>query len=117
MKISSRSDIQPFRVMDLLERANRYEAQGRDIIHMEAGQPGMPAPLTVRKAAQQAIEQGQVGYSEALGSPALRQKIAQFYLEKYGVEIPASRVVVTNGSSGAFVLAFWPCLRPVRGSV
>jgi len=106
MKISSRSDIQPFRVMDLLERANSYAAQGRDIIHMEAGQPGMAAPLAVRRAAQQAIEQGQVGYTEALGLPALRQRIARFYLETYGVDIPASRVVVTNGSSGAFVLAF-----------
>lgn len=106
MKPSRRSDISPFMVMELLDRANAYQAEGRNIIHMEAGQPGTPAPVAVRAAAQKAIEDNPLGYTEALGLPALRQRISAHYQESYGVDIPASRVVITGGSSAAFVLSF-----------
>ncbi len=106
MKPSRRSDIRPFMVMELLDRANAYQAEGRSIIHMEAGQPGTPAPDRVRRAAKKAIESNPLGYTEALGLPALRQRIAEFYQESYGVDLPVSRVVITGGSSAAFVLSF-----------
>lgn len=93
-------------VLDVLDRANAYEAQGRNIIHMEVGQPGTPAPEPVRRAAVRAIEDGPVGYTEALGLPKLRERIASYYRETYGAHVPASRIIITTGSSAAFVLSF-----------
>jgi len=92
--------------MEILARANRYQLEGRDIIHMEAGQPGTPTPLRARQAATRAIDDSLAGYTEALGSPALRSRIAAFYGERYDIDLAPSRVVVTTGSSAGFVLAF-----------
>jgi len=93
-------------VMDLLDKANAYQAEGRDIVHLEAGQPGTPAPLAVRQAAKQAIEDDLIGYTEALGRPSLRRRISEYYKTIYGVDIAPERVVITTGSSAGFVLAF-----------
>ncbi len=106
MKPSQRSDIRSFMVMDVLDRANAYESQGRNIIHMEVGQPGTPAPEAVRRAAIRAIKNDPVGYTEAFGLPKLRERIALYYQENYGAHVPASRIVITAGSSAAFVLSF-----------
>ena len=106
MTPSKRSEIRPFLVMDLLDRANAYQTAGRDIVHMEAGQPGTPAPALVREAAKTAIEQELIGYTEALGMPALRQRIAKYYVDTYGVDVSPDRVVITTGSSAAFMLSF-----------
>ncbi len=95
----------PFIVMDVMEAAARAEAAGRHVIHMEVGQPGTPAPLGARQALAQALEQP-LGYTVALGLPALRQGIADLYRRWYGVDLDPARVVVTPGSSGAFILAF-----------
>lgn len=103
---STRSEVQPFIAMDVLTEANRLERQGRSIVHMELGEPGAPVPAAVRAAAEAALKRGRVGYTEALGLPALRAAIAEHYGRRYGVEVPASRVAVTAGSSGAFNLAF-----------
>ncbi len=105
-RASKRSDVAPFIVMDVMEHAARIEAEGGQVIHLEVGQPAAPAPLTARKAAAAALEAGQVGYTAALGMPSLRARIARHYGEQYGLELDPERVVVTNGSSGGFILAF-----------
>ena len=103
---SRRGDVDPFIVMDVMAAAARAEAEGRHIIHMEVGQPGTPAPAEARAALAAALETDSLGYTVALGIPALRQRIAQLYGEWYDLDLDPSRVVVTPGSSGAFILAF-----------
>lgn len=103
---SRRSAVAPFIVMDVMEHAARIEAAGGKVMHLEVGQPAAPAPLTARRAAATALEAGQVGYTAALGMPALRARIAEHYLHAYGLALDPERVVVTNGSSGGFILAF-----------
>jgi len=97
--------IAPFHVMDILARAKALEAQGRDIIHLEIGEPDFPTPEPVVRAAMQAIQSGDLHYTPALGLPELRQAIAGFYRSRYKVEVPASRIAVTPGASGALMLA------------
>lgn len=97
--------IAPFHVMDILARAKALEAQGRDIIHLEIGEPDFPTPEPVVRAAMQAIQSGDIHYTPALGLPELRQSISGFYRSRYQVEVPASRIAVTPGASGALMLA------------
>ena len=103
---SRRSAIPSFMVMDLMDAAAGAEARGRSVIHMEVGQPATPAPAKAKAAAQAAIADGKLGYTLALGMPELRARIARHYGEWYGIDLPASRIVITNGSSAAFVLTF-----------
>ena len=105
MRKSQRGQVDPFIVMDVMEAARKAEAAGRRIIHMEVGQPATPAPKGAREALAQALEQP-LGYTVALGLPALRQGIAALYQRWYGIDLDPARVVVTPGSSGAFILAF-----------
>ena len=106
MKVSRRSAVDPFIVMDVMEAARAAEAAGRHIIHMEVGQPGTPAPALARKALADAMEADALGYTVALGLPELRAGIARLYADWYGVDLDPARVIVTAGSSGAFLLAF-----------
>jgi len=106
MRTSSRSAVDPFIVMDVMEAAAQAEAKGRDIIHMEVGQPGTSAPKTARNALLSRLEDDPMGYSVALGLPELRAGIARLYTDWYGVSLDPGRVVVTSGSSSAFILAF-----------
>jgi len=106
MRISRRGQVDPFIVMDVVEAARRLEEQGRSIIHMEVGQPGTPAPAAARKALARAMEDGPLGYTVALGLPDLRRGIAALYRRWYGIDLNPDRVIVTAGSSGAFLLAF-----------
>ncbi|MDG1430047.1 MAG: aminotransferase class I/II-fold pyridoxal phosphate-dependent enzyme [Paracoccaceae bacterium] len=106
MRNSSRSDVDAFIVMDVMEAARAAEAEGRHIIHMEVGQPSTAAPVAARTALVDAMETNALGYTVALGIPELRTRIAQLYQDWYGVEISPERIVVTSGSSGAFILAF-----------
>ena len=92
--------------MDVMAAANRAEAAGRRIVHMEVGQPGTPAPSAARAALARAMEAGSLGYTDALGLPELRARIARLYAEWYGLDLDPARVVVTAGSSAAFLLAF-----------
>ncbi len=100
------ADIEPFHVVELLTRARQLASEGRDIIHMEVGEPDFPTPAPIADAAIAAIKTGQTQYTEALGLPALRQAISRFYRERHGVEVPPGRIAVTNGASGALNLAF-----------
>lgn len=104
--ISARGAVEPFHAMDVLAEANRLRALGHSVISLAVGQPSDPAPLIVRNAAAQLLETGQVGYTDALGLPALRQAISNHYADHYGVEVPSSRIAVTTGSSAGFNLAF-----------
>jgi aspartate/methionine/tyrosine aminotransferase len=107
VRTSRRGDVDPFIVMDVMEAARSAEAAGRHVIHMEVGQPGTPAPAGARDALARAIAAGDaLGYTVALGLPELRARIARRYGERHDVDLDPARVIVTSGSSGAFVLAF-----------
>jgi aspartate/methionine/tyrosine aminotransferase len=109
-KAAVRSAIPPFIVMDVLRAANERAAAGENIVHLEVGQPATPAPAAVLDAARHALASERLGYTDALGLPALRQRIARFYDDRYGVALDWRRVVITTGSSGAFVLSFLAAL-------
>ena len=106
MRFSSRSKIDSFIVMDVMEQARKEELLGRDIIHMEVGQPGTPAPSGAIRELTKKMNSEPLGYTVALGIPELRKKISSLYKEWYGLDINPDRVIVTSGSSGAFILAF-----------
>ena len=106
MKNSRRSAIDPFIVMDVVAAAADAEAAGREIKHLEVGQPGTPAPAAARAALAAALEDSPLGYTVALGQPDLRAGIADLYRRWYGLDIDPARVIVTAGASGAFLLAF-----------
>lgn len=103
---AQRSAIAPFMAMDVLAAAKAMEREGRSVLHLELGEPGASAPSTALAAVRAALDADRIGYTEALGLPALRSRIAQHYGDMYGVSVPAERVVVTTGSSGGFTLAF-----------
>ncbi|MCB1475238.1 MAG: aminotransferase class I/II-fold pyridoxal phosphate-dependent enzyme [Rhodobiaceae bacterium] len=92
--------------MDMMSRAQALEQSGRDIVHLEVGQPGSPAPALVREAATRAIGQSVLGYTEALGIMPLREAISQHYADLYELNIDPARIAVTTGSSGGFLLSF-----------
>src|SRR5262245_65477112 len=96
LKPSKRSEVPPFIVMDVMAAAAQREAQGAHIIHMEVGQPAAPAPATAIKAAQAALAQGRIGYTETLGIPSLRTRIARHYGAAYDFGLDPARVVVTK---------------------
>ncbi|MFO1070068.1 MAG: aminotransferase class I/II-fold pyridoxal phosphate-dependent enzyme [Geminicoccaceae bacterium] len=103
---SRRSAIAPFIVMQVLADANRRAAAGESILHLEVGEPAGGAPPSALAAARLALEGNALGYTEALGLPALRARIAQRYDEWYGLPLGPDRIAVTTGASGAFILAF-----------
>jgi aspartate/methionine/tyrosine aminotransferase len=103
---SRRSAVPPFMVMDVMAAAARLEGQGRRIVHLEVGQPAVGAPSTAVAAVQSALGADPHGYTETLGIPSLRRRIARGYAERYGLEIDPACIVVTTGSSAGFMLAF-----------
>lgn len=105
-KVARRGAIDPFIVMEVMKAANERAAAGGEVLHMEVGQPSTPAPRGVIEAARAALGADRLGYTEALGIPTLREAIARHYRDYYGVAVPPERVVVTTGSSGAFLLCF-----------
>jgi aspartate/methionine/tyrosine aminotransferase len=109
---SGRSGVPPFMVMDVMAAAARIEAAGGHVIHMEVGQPAAAAPKPAIAAAQAALLVGRIDYTSALGIASLRDRIARHYRETYGCAVEADRVVITTGSSGAFILAFLALFEP-----
>jgi aspartate/methionine/tyrosine aminotransferase len=109
---SRRSEVPPFIVMDVMAAAAQREARGQRVIHMEVGQPAAAAPLCARQAAAAALEAGRIGYTESLGLPSLRARIARHYRDSYGIDLDPGRVAVTTGSSGAFILSFLSLFEP-----
>ena len=106
MKNSKRSIVDSFIVMDVMEAARKAESKGQHIIHMEIGQPGTPAPKIAKEYLSKEIHSNNLGYTVSLGLPELRKKISKLYGEWYNLDLNPERVVVTNGSSGAFILSF-----------
>ena len=98
--------------MDVLRDANRKEARGDVVFHLEVGQPSTPAPNEVLNVAHDALKEDLIGYTDALGLPALKDRIAQHYDEFYGIKVLSSQVVITTGSSGGFILAFLSAFDP-----
>lgn len=99
------ADIQPFHVMEILKRAHELAASGRDIIHLEVGEPDFPSPQPIVEAAQRFLTGGHVHYTPALGLTALREAIARFYHDRFGADVSPERIIVTPGASGALMLA------------
>jgi len=112
LKVARRGAVPPFIAMEVLRDANERAARGENVLHLEVGQPSTGAPRAVIEAAKRALDRDQLGYTEALGIPPLRQRIARHYRDMYGVSVDPARVVVTTGSSGAFLLGFLAAFDP-----
>jgi aspartate/methionine/tyrosine aminotransferase len=112
LRPSRRGLVPPFIAMDVLRAANERAAAGADVIHLEVGQPGSSAPAAVLEAARQALDTEPIGYTDALGIAPLREAIARHYQTQYGVGVDPREVVVTTGSSAAFLLAFLAAFEP-----
>ena len=112
LKIAKRAAIAPFIAMDVLAAANARAARGHDVIHLEVGEPGGGPPEAVLESARGALGTVPLGYTEALGRPALRAAIAAHYRATYQLEVDPDRVIVTIGASGAFVLGFLAAFDP-----
>lgn len=106
MKVARRSHVPPFAVMEIIAAANARRAAGQSVLNLCAGEPSTGASDVVRERAVELLSGGDLGYTESLGSPALRAAIAGHYRDWYGVEVDPARVAVTTGSSGGFMLAF-----------
>ncbi|MBE0439619.1 MAG: pyridoxal phosphate-dependent aminotransferase [Gammaproteobacteria bacterium] len=105
IRIAGRAhDITPFHVMDILAKAKKLEQQGRDIIHMEVGEPDFATPQAIIDAGVEALKSGKTHYTPALGLPELRHAISKWYADRYGIEVSSNRIVVTPGASGALLL-------------
>jgi aspartate/methionine/tyrosine aminotransferase len=109
---SRRSEIDPFRAMDVLAEANRMIARGEKVISLAVGQPAAPAPQAARDAARSMLDHGRVAYTDALGRSDLRERIARHYQEAYGQAVGPERIMVTTGSSAGFNLAFLAAFDP-----
>lgn len=108
-------DIKPFRVMEVLSRARELEAQGRDIVHMEVGEPDFVTAAPIIEAGKKALTEGMTHYTQAVGMPALREAIAAHYQHQYGLDIDPRRIIVTPGASGALLLIAALLINPGDG--
>lgn len=104
--------IEPFHVMDVLAKARALEAGGRDIVHMEIGEPDFETPAPIREAAIRAADEGKTHYTPAVGLPALREAISAYYQSDHGVSVAPERIIVTPGASGALLLAAGVLINP-----
>jgi aspartate/methionine/tyrosine aminotransferase len=108
---SPRAAIEPFRAMGILAEARALEAAGQSIIHLELGEPSIVPPVSIQNAVIAAMRAGRTGYTQTLGLPSLKAKIAELYYARYGLRVPPAHVAVTTGSSAGFVLAFLACFK------
>jgi len=109
---SRRSQIEPFHVMDVWAAAALRQRTHGDVVNLAAGQPSTPAPAPVLRAARQALDSQLLGYTVTLGIDELREAIARYHGERYGIDVSAADVVVTTGSSGGFPLLFLAAFDP-----
>ena len=113
LKVSQRAHtIPPFRVMEVMRAANKREIAKQAIYHLEVGQPGTSAPEGALRAAEKALRDERLGYTDALGIPDIREALAKRYRNYYGLNVTPERIVVTTGSSAGFVLAFLAAFDP-----
>lgn len=106
IRLSKRSDVDPFFAMDVLAAANKKREAGKPVISLAIGQPAAACPQIVLDAARKALKDGHIGYTDSLGLSHLREKIAAYYKEHHELSISPERIAVTTGSSAAFNLAF-----------
>ena len=106
MKKSKRGNVDPFIVMDVMENARKAEEKGEDIVHMEVGQPGTPAPIEAQRQLIEKMKNDSMGYTVALGIPELRKRISQLYGDWYNLDLNPDRIIITSGSSAGFILSF-----------
>lgn len=99
------AQIAPFYVMEVMKAADALQAQGRKLIHLSIGEPDFTAPPLVQEAAARAIREGRTQYTHAAGLDELREKLSAWYLSHFGVHVPARRIFITAGASGALLLA------------
>lgn len=111
------SKIEPFHVVDLMSKASQLAASGRDIVHMEAGEPDFSTAAPIIDAGITALQAGLTQYTDAMGIMPLREKISQFYAETYQVNINPKRIIITPGASGALQLATLLLLNPDDGVI
>ena len=113
MTVSRRAtEIRPFVVMDIVARAKELEAEGRDIVRLEIGDPDFDTPEVITRAAETAMAAGSTHYTQSLGLPDLREALSVRYREHYGVEVDPESIVVTQGTSPAMLLLFGALLDP-----
>jgi len=108
-------DIEPFRVVEVLTRAKQLAAQGRDIVHLEAGEPDFATAAPIIAAGQAALARGETYYTQAAGIPELRDALSRFYHEEYGIDVAPSRIMITPGASGALLLLSLLLVNPGEG--
>ena len=106
MRKSNRGNVDPFIVMDVMENARKAEEKGEDIVHMEVGQPGTPAPIDAQRQLIEKMKNDSMGYTVALGIPELRKRISQLYGDWYNLDLNPDRIIITSGSSAGFILSF-----------
>ena len=106
MRKSNRGNVDPFIVMDVMENARKAEEKGEDIVHMEVGQPGTPAPIEAQRQLIEKMKNDSMGYTVALGIPELRKRISQLYGDWYNLDLNPDRIIITSGSSARFILSF-----------
>jgi aspartate/methionine/tyrosine aminotransferase len=112
LKIAPRSEVPPFIAMDVMRAAAERTAEGKDVFHMEVGQPGEGVPAGVGEKLKGVLDTDPLGYTVALGLPRLRQRIAEHYRQSQDIEVDPDRIVVTTGSSSGFILSFLTCFEP-----
>ncbi|MFC1890256.1 pyridoxal phosphate-dependent aminotransferase [Thermodesulfobacteriota bacterium] len=113
MKISEKArSIPPFLVMEVMERAQALESRGTDVVHMEVGEPDFDTPGAVIEAAMDALGEGKTHYTHSMGRIELREGIAGYYRERYGIDVSPERIIVTSGSSPALLLVFMAICDP-----
>ena len=106
MRKSNRGNVDPFIVMDVMENARKAEEKGENVVHMEVGQPGTPAPIEAQRQLIEKMKNDSMGYTVALGIPELRQRISQLYGNWYNLDLNPNRIIITSGSSAGFILSF-----------
>ncbi len=109
------AEIEPFRVVEVLERATELATAGRDIVHMAAGEPDFATAGPIIEAGRAALAAGETHYSQAAGIPPLREALSRHYADTYGLDIPPSRIMVTPGASGALLLIAALLMNPGDG--
>jgi len=113
LKLAARmAHIEPFEVMEIQTLARECEAKGMDVIHLEIGEPDFRTPAPIVEAAKRALDTQPMFYTSALGLMELREAISRFYRDRYRIDVPAARIIVTAGSSAALLLAFGVLLDP-----
>ena len=105
-KPSARSNISPFYVMNLLEKAKKMESEDKKVYHLELGEPQIKTPDSIKEEVHRLVKKGMPGYTPSNGIYPLRKKISDYYKFNYQVEITEDRIFITTGSSGAFLLSF-----------